>query len=237
MKICEDLSAEGGSPNRPFADYFMPLWTAGKGGIVSADEMEGMEVPDGKMYFSIEELKNETKSFFRDILERCYYDFDEGAAEKLDAAFWEDVAAHILLNEMLAGKHEGRFTKLYENEEYLNKEIYIRLSKRHDDRDYSRKKAVPDGHDMNGVEMTLLLDVDKNALSVLSPLILYYIFRYKEIPYSTEDFDGFSDGMFFATPFWKKLQSIFGHCCMSVLDIIAMVWTGVAQSGSIVGYL
>ena len=194
MKSCEDLSAEGGSPNRPFADYFMPLWTAGKGGIVSANEMEVRAVLDGKMYFSIEELKNETKRFFHDILERCYYDFDEGAADKLDAAFWEDVAVHVLLNEMLVGKHEGKITKIYENEEYLNKEIYIRLLKTHDDRDYSRKKAVPDGCDMNGVEQTLLLDVDNNTLSMLSPLILYYIFRYKEIPYSTEDFDGFSDG-------------------------------------------
>ena len=28
--------------------------------------------------------------------------------------------------------------------------------------------------------------------------------------------------LFFASTFWTKLQSIFGHCCMSKLDKVAM---------------
>ncbi|MDD6481247.1 MAG: hypothetical protein PUF65_03055 [Lachnospiraceae bacterium] len=28
-------------------------------------------------------------------------------------------------------------------------------------------------------------------------------------------------GVFFASPFWTKLQNIFGHCCMSKLDKVA----------------
>ena len=27
--------------------------------------------------------------------------------------------------------------------------------------------------------------------------------------------------VFFASPFWTKLQNIFGHCCMSILDKVA----------------
>ena len=30
--------------------------------------------------------------------------------------------------------------------------------------------------------------------------------------------------LFFARPFWTKLQNIFGHYCMSILDNIAKPW-------------
>lgn len=30
--------------------------------------------------------------------------------------------------------------------------------------------------------------------------------------------------MFFASPFWTKLQNIFGHCCKSILDKVAKHW-------------
>ena len=30
--------------------------------------------------------------------------------------------------------------------------------------------------------------------------------------------------VFFASPFWTKLQNIFGHCCKSILDKVAKHW-------------
>ena len=30
--------------------------------------------------------------------------------------------------------------------------------------------------------------------------------------------------LFFASPFWTKLQNIFGHCCKSILDKVAKHW-------------
>ena len=33
-----------------------------------------------------------------------------------------------------------------------------------------------------------------------------------------------SSSLFFARPFWTKLQNIFGHCCMSKLDKVAKCW-------------
>lgn len=33
-----------------------------------------------------------------------------------------------------------------------------------------------------------------------------------------------SKKMFFASPFWTKLQNIFGHCCKSILDKVAKHW-------------
>ena len=39
-----------------------------------------------------------------------------------------------------------------------------------------------------------------------------------------ENGDGYAVVMFFASPFWTKLQNIFGHCCMSILDKVAKCW-------------
>ena len=37
-----------------------------------------------------------------------------------------------------------------------------------------------------------------------------------------DDFNGIVPlEMFFASTFWTKLQNIFGHCCMSILDKVA----------------
>ena len=35
--------------------------------------------------------------------------------------------------------------------------------------------------------------------------------------------------MFFASPFWTKLQNIFGHCCMSKLDKVAKHWLALGR--------
>ena len=35
--------------------------------------------------------------------------------------------------------------------------------------------------------------------------------------------------VFFASPFWTKLQNIFGHCCMSKLDKVAKHWLALGR--------
>ena len=40
------------------------------------------------------------------------------------------------------------------------------------------------------------------------------LYNYKEECYN----------LFFASPFWTKLQNIFGHCCKSILDKVAKHW-------------
>ena len=36
--------------------------------------------------------------------------------------------------------------------------------------------------------------------------------------------------LFFASPFWTKLQNIFGHCCMSKLDKVAKHMASLEQT-------
>lgn len=36
--------------------------------------------------------------------------------------------------------------------------------------------------------------------------------------------------VFFASPFWTKLQNIFGHCCMSKLDKVAKHMASLEQT-------
>ena len=43
-----------------------------------------------------------------------------------------------------------------------------------------------------------------------------------------------SINLFFASPNWQKLQSIFGECCFSILAKVAMAWPGLCEAGQLV---
>lgn len=49
----------------------------------------------------------------------------------------------------------------------------------------------------------------------------YRLYRHPKLP---------THRLFFASPFWTKLQNIFGHCCMSKLDKVAKHMASLEQT-------
>ena len=150
---------------------------------------------------SVESLYSDIRKYFHDSLcngllwgkyavcegervsQKLLNEIDETAKELSDA-FWEDVAVHVLLDEMLNEEHERRYSEGLDDGFYLDREplmSWISYKSRSlygkDDEDVPIDEYDP---------MDILDQCDISVMSCLYPLIVYYVLKYSSVPEDVE---------------------------------------------------
>ena len=71
------------------------------------------------------------------------------------------------------------------------------------------------------LEEVLLNDAKKAGVNVSEIIIRILKKNYKTKNSETLDYIALKDIVFFASTFWRKMQNIFGECCISKLEKVA----------------